>query len=267
MTDYSSEGLSPEELKKITGLRLPDHPTSAVLLFLLDCLRLNEFRLFVIATSLFTLEHLELARKEYLAEGGHSKVHDYFAQTYGERGFEVQYLLDRHRECLAEIFLTKTAEFFLKYLADLLSLVFRTKPDTLKSGEHETLEFILGFTDMREVVDAIAERKVERLSFLGTRELSDYFRDRLGFSLTQDDQEMLRLVGIIETRNVIVHNRRIVSKLFKQRLPHHPGALGSKLKVDYETVLRDCTFIENLAFDIDTRAVLKWGLPTAGSRK
>jgi len=266
LTDYSTEGLSPEELKKITGLRLPEHPTYAVVLFLLDCSRLTELRLFVLSTSLFTLKHLELARKEYLAEGGHSKVHDYFAQTYGEKAFEVQYLLDRHRECLAEILLTKTAEFFLKYLADLLSLVFRTKPDTLKSGEHETLEFILGFTDVRELVDAIAEKKVERLSFVGTRELSDFFRDRLGFSLTEDDQEMLRLIGVIETRNVIVHNRGIVSKLFKQRLPHHPGALGSKVKVDYETVLGDCSFVENLAFDIDTRAVLKWGLPTAGSR-
>ncbi len=179
----------------------------------------------------------------------------------------MQYVLDHHRECLAEIFLTKTTEFFLKYLADLLSLVFRTKPDTLKSGEHETLEFILGFTDVRELVDAIAEKKVERLSFVGMRELSDFFGDRLGFCLTQDDQEMLRLIGIIETRNLIVHNRRIVNKLFKQRLPHHPADLGSKLEVDYETVLRDCTFLENLAFDIDTRAVLKWGLPTARSRE
>jgi hypothetical protein len=152
-------------------------------------------------------------------------------------------------------------------LADLLSLVFRTKPQTLKPGEHETLEFILGFTDMRELVDAIAEKRVERLSFLGTRELSDFFEDRLGFSLTKDDEEMLRLVGIIETRNIIVHNRRIVSKLFKQRLPHHPGPLGSRVKVDYETVLADCTFIENLASDIDTRAVLKWGLPAAGTRE
>jgi hypothetical protein len=267
LRDYSSEGLSREELKKITGLRLPDHPTSAVGLFLMDCLRLSEFRLFVTATSLFTLKHLELARKEYVAEGGHGTVHNYFAQTYGERGFEVQYRPDHHREFLAEILLTKTAEFFLKYLADLLSLVFRTKPQTLKSGEHETLEFILGFTDMRELVDAIAEKRVERLSFLGTRELSDFFEDRLGFSLTKDDEEMLRLVGIIETRNIIVHNRRIVSKLFKQRLPHHPGPLGSRVKVDYETVLADCTFIENLASDIDTRAVLKWGLPAAGTRE
>ena len=70
-----------------------------------------------------------------------------------------------YKSLIGEIVLCRFVDSFLKYLIDLLALVFKNKPETMKSGQQETLEFILQFSTMEELIAAIAEKRVEEVSF------------------------------------------------------------------------------------------------------
>jgi hypothetical protein len=110
-------------------------------------------------------------------------------------------------QLILQTMLCRNVDNFLTYLSQLLSLIFRTKPETLRSNEQIKVDFALQYSTMDDLVDAIAEKKVTDLSYAGMRQLSDYLRDRLGLELFTDEPALERAIFLIEVRNLIVHNR------------------------------------------------------------
>ena len=56
-------------------------------------------------------------------------------------------------------------ENFLNYLSSLLNEIFIQRPEILKSSEKIDLEIVLGHSSIEDLVQTIAERKVENLSY------------------------------------------------------------------------------------------------------
>src|SRR5262249_46896772 len=52
---------------------------------------------------------------------------------------------ERLQRLLKELVLTKLADNYLNFLIDMLALVLRTKPEILRSGDQERVDFILQF--------------------------------------------------------------------------------------------------------------------------
>jgi hypothetical protein len=61
------------------------------------------------------------------------------------------------------------------------------------------------------------------------RDLSDDLSRRLGIPLFENEAALLRAVRLIESRNLIVHNRGIVDRRFKERVPDSPATIGKRL--------------------------------------
>lgn len=101
--------------------------------------------------------------------------------------------LDPFRPLIGEVLVTRAVDSYLTYISELLSLVFRERPETLRSKEQISVDFVLGFDSLEELQEAIAERRVERLAYRGMAELADWVRDTLGFTLVSD-HERLRLI-------------------------------------------------------------------------
>ena len=60
---------------------------------------------------------------------------------------------------LEELTITRTVDNYLSYISDLLALIYKSKPEMLKSEEEERLDFILSFDNLDELRNAIAEKK------------------------------------------------------------------------------------------------------------
>ncbi|MDQ3816189.1 MAG: hypothetical protein M3362_00695 [Acidobacteriota bacterium] len=229
-----------------------------------DCLRLSQL-LFVLLNfvilekvSPFRLDPSSLLGEDY------EKVLEATTGLINASGYDKWELgaLQMYLPLLAELTLCRAVDGFLTFLAATLSLIFRTKPETLRSSELERLDFILQFPTMEELVTALAERRVDKLSYGGMREITKYFEERLGLQLFDAPAELDAAVRFIEVRNIIVHNRGVVSSIFKKRLPDASEQVGDRVSLTPEEIAAQMTYLAKLADRIDARAVDKFGLPT-----
>jgi hypothetical protein len=179
---------------------------------------------------------------------------------YAGPGKHMLYLLQYGRFVM-EMLLVRATDNFLTYIAELLALVFTTRPETLKSNEMVRLEEILQHSTMEDLVQYLAERRVERLSYQGMKDLQKDLADRLGFELFLSDESLARAIRIIEVRNLIVHNRGIVNRLFQTRTGDSKVAIGSPVRITLaNTMIEDLDLLAKSVVQMDERAAVKFGL-------
>jgi len=182
--------------------------------------------------------------KELLAEPMRGEVH-----------------LKRFSRFVMEMMVIRGADNFLTYVSELLALVFTSRPETLKSGETVRLEEILQHPTMDDLVTRLAERRVERLSYQGMKDLQKDLAEKLNFEIFPSSGPLSRAVRIIEIRNLFVHNRGIVNRTFLSRTGDSSLAIGSLFKLSPHSVISELDFLAQSVLDIDERAALKFGLP------
>jgi hypothetical protein len=177
--------------------------------------------------------------------------------------------MQTHQELFAQLMLTRMVDSFLTYLSDLLTLIFRSRPEMMKTkkepGDTEisvALEYIPEYKTMDELISALIERRVHRLSYLGVRKLNEYMSRQFGLTIATDDKSLDVLVLLIELRNLLAHNRGIVNRVFCERVvqdwTHH---LGKPLNVGYSNITYYLHFLMSRAQDLDARAIAKFKLP------
>lgn len=168
---------------------------------------------------------------------------------------------------LHELILTRTVDNFLCFISDLLALIYKTKPEMLRSSEQERVDFILRFSDMNQLCTAIAEKRVERLSYLGLKELAEYIETHMAFELFESKDELDNAAILVEMRNICVHSRGCVGSISARRFPQLLNQVGKRIDLSYDTVTANRKFLENCVFDIDVRATEKFSLPAAAIPK
>jgi hypothetical protein len=228
-----------------------------------DCLRLTQFLYFIF--NLVLLDRISPVKFDPSLFGQEYKERTEFVSKLFEatgRNEKESQSFDSYTPLLAEFILCRAVDGFLTYLSALLSLIFRTKPETLKSAEQERVDFILQFQTMEEFITALAERRVNKLSYGGMRELAKYFEEKLGLKLTDTQEQLEAAVRLIEIRNIIVHNRGFVNGVFAKRVPDFSTPIGSRIKLELLETLPQAIYLVKLADQIDFRAVEKFNLPT-----
>lgn len=163
---------------------------------------------------------------------------------------------------MTELFIIRTVDNMLTYLADILIEVHRARPETLRSGAKVAYEDVLSHQSMEGFIEWAAEDRVESLSRKGFRQLADEIESRLGLKLLSDTPEALdSIVLLVAVRNLLVHrrgriDRRFIEMLHTERL----GRLGQP--VDLEVVQssnalgRSVDIVERF----DMQVAVKYGL-------
>lgn len=170
-----------------------------------------------------------------------------------------QRMLNPYRPLIQELLLSRGVDSYLTYVSELLSLVFRYRPETLRSKETIPIDFVLGFETMDELQDAIAERRVERLAYRGMAELSTWVRETLGFALVTDAARLRLIERLVEQRNLVVHHRGVIDHRYVRKCGTGDGAVGDTLKLGNSAADAALTLAEAVG-DADARAAQKWGL-------
>lgn len=130
----------------------------------------------------------------------------------GQRSWDDN-LLDNYRELFYQLLFCRLVDNFLIYLADILALGYKAKPDILKSAAPSySTEFILSHKNMNDLVAAIASEKINREARAGIKHLTEYF---LRIGIKEDVVGKLKqLQEDIELRSAIVHTRGIHKTVF-----------------------------------------------------
>ena len=134
--------------------------------------------------------------------------------------------LSAHSQFYNEAFLVRHVENYLSYLSALLFEVFQERPETMRSSEKVELDFVLEHRSYDSLVQGLAEKKVEALSYSSFERLSQFFQDQFHLSIcTSKDLPLIR--EAIETRNISVHNRCRISRRYLEKVPETKWKLGS----------------------------------------
>jgi len=166
-----------------------------------------------------------------------------------------------YRQLLLQLVVSRGGDQFLTYVSELLAMIFRTRPETLRSNEQVRLDVVLQHNAMEDLVADLAERRVQALSYQGMRDLSAWLEERLGLKLFDRSDDLSRAVRVVELRNLIAHNRAVVNQVFLKRVPDHASPVGAIVKFKVDDVLDDLEFLARAVRDIEERAVSKFGLP------
>jgi hypothetical protein len=161
---------------------------------------------------------------------------------------------------ITEMTLCRAVDSYLTYLTDLLWLVFRARPESLRSAQQVRLDFVLAHAPRVGLLKAIIDREVNRLSYQGMRDLAEFLSTKLGFDLFQDHDAMERAILVIEVRNIIVHARGTINDTFVQRVPKSPVSRGKRIRLSISEVEAHIRFLTNAVADTECRAHEKFGI-------
>jgi hypothetical protein len=117
---------------------------------------------------------------------------------------------------LARLILANLIDSYETYLLELMLGIYLTKPETLKSLKTITVEEALNCNDRAELVQLIAQKRVEEIERGGLEGFARVFEQSYQFKLFTTSEEPMakRLFAI---RNLYTHqNGRVDAKFLKQ---------------------------------------------------
>ena len=212
---------------------------------------------FIIQTVLH-VDHMQhvarqtLDNKEYLKDAGK------LAQEDPGRGTR---FLRENAQGFLEMFVARMVDNFQKYLVDLIREILHSKPDMLRTRQQSlTLEELLGYKRIEDLVHDVIERKVNSLSYEGFAELEKWCLER-GIVIEIPSPEGNRIIELIATRNIVAHNRCIVDERYLRTVRASKLEAGVRRALNVEYFFDSLLLLNNIAFKTDAASRKKFSLP------
>jgi len=183
-----------------------------------------------------------------------------------EEGKITQKRFRPHIRLVLEMMMCRAVDNFLCYISGLLALIFTTMPETMRTSETIKIKDVLVHNSMKELIHALAEERVNKLSYHGMKELQEWLSNQLGFILFLSEPSLNEAIRIIEIRNLLVHNRGLINNVILTRVPTLQYEVGERIKIDVRDAFDNINFLALSVSDIDVRASKKFQLDTPISR-
>jgi hypothetical protein len=161
-----------------------------------------------------------------------------------------------------EMCLTHAVDSAVTYIGDVLHTIYKAYPGALPSGDKVDVSYILQFTSVEDLTEALIERKVHQLAYQRLTDLDDFLKKNFGISMFVTDQQKLRAVALVDFRNLVVHNRGVVNRLYNQRQPDTNYALGQRITFSQIEAVDATHDLFSWITELDTRLIAKFALPT-----
>lgn len=155
----------------------------------------------------------------------------------------------------------RSVDNFLNYVSDIMRLMHKAKPETLRSSGSITIEEALQHSDISDLISYISDKKTNELSYKGIDALSDEIKSRFNIDIFPSEEIRKFAIEIIETRNIIVHNRGIINKIFINRTKTKYIS-GNKVDIEFEYTLKCMELLSQIVHYFDLQAADKFKLPT-----
>lgn len=221
-------------------MRIPHTGTPAIRDFLESWARLNDL-LFLILDVVWNIDTIGGRVNQFLQQVAQvvksQKQRERFRTGWPEGGRPFTERLTRNRHTFLEMMISRHVDSYLNYVSSLLFEIFIQRPETLRSARSPIdVEMALSHQSIKGLVRAIAEKRVDSLSYSSFTDLRVYFDKNFGITLVQP-QALRRIVETIEIRNISVHNRSIVDERYVARTGTARSEIGKKKRVYLNHVL------------------------------
>jgi hypothetical protein len=162
---------------------------------------------------------------------------------------------------LKEMLYCRAVDSYLTYITDLAALVFKTRPDCLKSEEQVSHAVVLSCPTRDDLVAQLTDRSVYALSHDGLWHMHSTMQRKAGLPLFMVDADLSEGIRVAETRNLLVHSRGIATISSVRNAKALRLKPGDRVRVSEDMLATDAWFLLNAGLDLDARAIVKHGLP------
>jgi hypothetical protein len=171
-------------------------------------------------------------------------------------------ILRENAQTLLQMFFVRLIDNFQNYLVDVIREILRSKPTMLRTRQQTiTLDELLGYERIQDLVHDVIERKVNSLSYEGFAALQEWCTER-GIKINVPASKKETVIEMIATRNIIAHNRGFIDERYARAVAIPKSEIGSQrlLKVDY--FFSAHWLLNDIVFKTDAAVSSKFGLPT-----
>jgi hypothetical protein len=175
--------------------------------------------------------------------------------------------LRKYRQELLQAFLARFVDNFEVYLVDILREVLQQKPEIL-SSRHQTvtLEHLLQFQTIDDLIQDIIENKVNSLSYKGFSDLHQWYEEK-GIPLVVKREHEQAIIEMIATRNIIVHNRGRVDERYLRTVPTSTCKIGELRELEVDDLFNGLSILNNIVSATDQEIAQKFNLATHSLNK
>lgn len=173
--------------------------------------------------------------------------------------------LRKNSQAMLEMFLGRLVDTFQKYLVDIIRDILRRKPEVLRTRKESlTVEELLRFATIEELVQTMIERKVSSLAYEGFGRVWDWCVDK-GIPLEATPEDLPLVIEFVACRNIVAHNRGIVDARYLEAVPTTTFAIGEKRNLSVDDIFSAAELLGRIVQNSDAAAIEKFGLPTSAS--
>lgn len=165
---------------------------------------------------------------------------------------------EEHRVFVRETFLTQSVNSFMLYLCQLLGAIHECRPETLRSKQTIPVNDVLEATDISDLHNALIERRVLELGYQGIHDFTADFESRTGLEIFAEEDDAIEAARLIELRNLITHNARIVNRRYLKKVGSANGKIGRKAALG--DIWISTFMLLKVAGELDRRALQKFRL-------
>lgn len=131
--------------------------------------------------------------------------------------------LARYRRVHSENLINNTVNAFNRYLSEAIQTCILKQPRLLSSEDTVPVRSIIGLSSMKDMIQILVERRVNKLAYGSLSDISDYIDKHLGIRLFSDADHEAWVKLAIEVRNINVHNGGVVNAIFLNRVKDRRG--------------------------------------------
>lgn len=152
---------------------------------------------------------------------------------------------------------------FLWFISATIQGAMKQRPEMVKSGESVKIEDIFEFRNKKELIDYLIDRKVNSISYGGMSRVEKFIAEAIGVATFPDEETRALMQIFIEVRNIQVHNRGIVNRVFLGRVTKHQRfqfVEGQRAHLCFEELVELTRVCVRTAIDLDMKICKKFGI-------
>ena len=158
------------------------------------------------------------------------KAADELVALMGER----TEMIDKYPYILMSMAFIYLVALFDSFLTDVFAAVLIERPETLKSKKQLTYDRILELHQKGELVEFMARREINELSYKSMADQFDYYKAKFNIDLADSNVELAALVEIRARRNLLVHNNGVVDEIYMEAIKHTTYNLGEHVEITFD---------------------------------
>lgn len=160
-------------------------------------------------------------------------------------------LFRQFTELIRVLGLSYLVTIFESYIADIVREILLTHPNILKSAKQFTAEAVLNLGGRKQIVRYLVEKEIEELLYKSFPDIVNYFNRKFNINLSDSGVSVERIVEIMATRNIHVHNGGIVNRRYleavkesKLKVGAYKSITSGYLRISFDSIIALVKFID-----------------------